>query len=232
MINVQHISKRFGDKQALRDISFSINKGEYVALLGVNGAGKTTLIRILSTLSKPTSGTVEVAGFSSKKNPQKVREQIGIVSHHTFLYDDLSAEENLRFYANMYGVPNPADRITELLKQVNLNSRRYDLVRTYSRGMQQRLALARALLHQPNLLLLDEPFSGLDVNASSMLTDLLKNFITAESTVLITTHDLKFALSMAHRVLVIQNGIIVLDGKSSELSEDQLKDFLAIEGAG
>ncbi len=231
MIRVEHVSKSFGDTQALRDISFHVYQGEYVALLGVNGAGKTTLIRILSTLTKPTSGHVELAGFSTKKKPMDVREQIGIVSHHTFLYEDLSAEENLKFYAKMYSFPQAEERIDLLLKQVNLNSRRYDLVRTFSRGMQQRLALARAILHQPKILLLDEPFAGLDVNASSMLSGLLDGFIEKDSTVLVTTHDINFALSMAHRILVIKNGLIVADKKSAELSVDEVKELLKLEGA-
>ena len=226
MISVKHVSKFFGDKQALRDISFNIQQGEYAALLGVNGAGKTTLIRILSTLAKPTSGQVEISGFSAKKNPQSVRQHIGIVSHYTFLYDDLSAEENLKFYAKMYFVENAEKRINHLLKQVNLSNRRYDLVRTFSRGMQQRLALARAILHQPKILLLDEPFTGLDVNASAMLSELLDNFIQKDSTVLITTHDIDFARSTASRILVIKNGIFIADGASTDMSSNQIKDFL------
>ena len=230
MIKVEHVSKSFGDTQALKDISFHVRQGEYVALLGVNGAGKTTLIRILSTLTKPTSGQVKLAGFSTKKEAMKVRDQIGIVSHFTFLYDDLSAEENLKFYAKMYSVSQAEERIDFLLKQVNLNSRRYDLVRTFSRGMQQRLALARAILQQPKILLLDEPFAGLDVNASSMLSGLLSNFIEKDSTVLVTTHDINFALSMAHRILVIKNGLIVADKKSADVTVDEVKELLKLEG--
>jgi heme exporter protein A len=229
MINVEHVSKYFGDKQALRDISFNIQQGDYVALIGINGAGKTTLIRILSTLTKATSGHVTINGISTKKDPQSVRKQIGIVSHYTFLYDELSAEENLKFYAKMYLVENARQRIDDLLDQVNLSSRRYDLVRTFSRGMQQRLALARAILHQPKILLLDEPFSGLDVNASEMLNGLLEHFIQKDSTVLITTHDINFARSTAHRILAIKDGIIVADAASAESSFERIKSILKTE---
>lgn len=229
MITVEHVSKHFGDKQALRDISFKIPQGNYVALLGINGAGKTTLIRILSTLAKATSGNVEINGHSTLKDPQTVRQHIGIVSHYTFLYDDLSAEENLKFYAKMYLVKNANQRINDLLEQVNLSKRRYDLVRTFSRGMQQRLALARAILHKPNILLLDEPFAGLDVNASEMLSGLLENFIHKDSTVLITTHDIAFAQSTAHRILAIKNGTIVADNASANMTLNQIKTILRNE---
>jgi len=229
MIKAQGISKSFGALQALRNLSFEIEKGEFVALLGVNGAGKTTLIRILSALTRPTRGEVFIAGYSFKKNPNKLRSHLGVVSHFTYLYPDLSASENLLFYGKMYGVPDLSNRIKELLERVDLYHRRHDLVRTFSRGMQQRLSLARAILHSPDILLLDEPFTGLDVNATDLLTKLLRNFIGKEVTVLLTTHQIDFALSHAHRVLILRNGVIHKDAPASEMTREQIAQELLPE---
>ena len=226
MIRVENVSKSFGGKHALRGVDFRIAEGEYVALLGVNGAGKTTLIKILATLSRPTSGQIAIAGDSLQERPARVRRLIGVMSHQTFLYGDLSADENLRFYARMYGVSDADRRIDELLHQVNLHTRRYDLVRTFSRGMQQRLSLARALLHRPKILLLDEPFAGLDINAAAMLSELLQKSIAEDSTVLITTHDIRFALDRARRILLIKDGRITADEPSSSLSFQGIAELL------
>jgi len=227
MINVKNISKSFASKHALQDITFQIQRGQFVTLLGANGAGKTTLTRILATLTRPTRGTARIAGHAIDKEPIAVRRQIGVMSHFSFLYGDLSAEENLHFYGKMYAVQNLQNRIDELLRQVNLHTRRYDLVRTFSRGMQQRLSLARAILHHPNILLLDEPFAGLDVNAHKMLNDLLHNFIAHDSTVLLTTHDIDYAVKNSHRLIIIKGGIVVADDSTASITTDHIKNILA-----
>ena len=227
MIKVRNISKSFASNQALQDVTFQIQKGQFVTLLGVNGAGKTTLTRILATLTRPTKGTAQIAGHWIDKEPIAVRRQIGVMSHFSFLYGDLSAEENLHFYGKMYAVQNLQNRIDELLHQVNLHTRRYDLVRTFSRGMQQRLSLARAIIHRPNILLLDEPFAGLDVNAHKMLNDLLHNFIAHDSTVLLTTHDIDYAVKNSHRLIIIKDGRVIADEPTASITTNHIKNLLA-----
>ena len=226
MILVENISKTFGAVRVLHNINFHIKKGEFVTLLGVNGAGKTTLIRILATLARATHGTARIAGYSLKKEKNDIRQQIGVMSHSTFLYGDLSAEENLRFYSKMYSVPDYEQRINELLQHVNLASRRYDLVRTFSRGMQQRLSLARAILHNPQILLLDEPFAGLDVTATKILTELLHEYVKNGITILLTTHDIHYALNNAQRVIVINQGQVAKDVFTTNILPDQITHIL------
>ncbi len=226
MITVSGLQKFFGPVQALRRIDFEIEAGEFTALLGVNGAGKTTLIRILSTLTKPSAGEVIIAGLDVRKDPNRIREQIGVMSHSTFLYGDLSAEENLHFYGKMFGIAQLNRRIDELLERVNLDTRRHDLVRTFSRGMQQRLSLARAILHRPEILLLDEPFTGLDVNAAALVTELLQQFIAEGITVLLTTHDIDYALQHAQRVLVIKQGLIAAATAAQQITREQISRLL------
>jgi heme exporter protein A len=231
MITVSGLEKSFGSVRALRGINFRIEQGEYAALLGINGAGKTTLIRILATLSRPTSGAAVLAGVALDKEPNRIREQIGVMSHSTFLYGDLSAEENLRFYGKMYGVSRLSARIDELLQRVGLDDRRHDLVRTFSRGMQQRLSLARAILHHPKILLLDEPFTGLDIHAAALVTELLQQFISEGITVLLTTHDIDYALEHARRVLIIKKGLLASDAATDQLSRKQVSELLENKSA-
>jgi heme exporter protein A len=173
MIELRKLTKSFGSKYALRGVSLRVMPGESLVIFGPNGAGKSTLIRILSSLSRPTSGTVHIGGFDLATHADGIRRHLGVVSHAPLLYDSLTAEENLRFFAGLYGMSGPEPRITALLGQVGLTTRRGDLVRTFSRGMVQRLAIARALLHDPQVLLLDEPDTGLDPQAAEMLHDLL-----------------------------------------------------------
>ena len=175
MIETKKLVKRFGLKTILRGVDFSVEPGEFVALLGPNGAGKTTFLRILATLSRPSLGSVKVAGYSLPNESAQVRARLGVVSHMPLLYPDLTAEENLEFYARMYGISNFGPRITEVLGMVGLENRRKDLVRTFSRGMQQRLAIGRAVIHDPEVMLFDEPYTGLDQDASEMLDEVLRS---------------------------------------------------------
>jgi heme exporter protein A len=165
MIVVHHLYKRFGPKIVLKDLDFEVGEGEFVALLGPNGAGKTTFLRILASLSRPSMGEVQIGGYHLPGQAAAVRQRLGVVSHLPLLYGDLSAEENLRFYGRLYAVHGLDARIRETLDMVGLYSRRRDAVRTFSRGMQQRLSIGRAVLHDPDLLLLDEPHTGLDQEA-------------------------------------------------------------------
>ena len=208
LIEVSKLVKRFGPKVVLRNLEFSVAQGEFVALLGPNGAGKTTFLRILSSLSGPTMGRVRVAGYDLPRQAAAVRQRLGVVSHMPLLYGDLTADENLRFYGRMYGVLALQNRITEVLELVGLISRRRDLVRTFSRGMQQRLAIGRAIIHDPEVLLLDEPHTGLDQDACEMLDAVLKQVASRGRTVVMTSHDLSRVEDMASRFDVLTRGNI------------------------
>ena len=168
MIEVKKLVKRFGMKAVLRGLDFNVQNGEFVALLGPNGAGKTTFLRILASLSRPSLGQVKVAGFALPAQSAAVRQRLGVVSHMPLLYGDLTAEENLQFYGRMYNIPALNERISEVLDLVGLALRRRDMVRTFSRGMQQRLAIGRAVLHDPDVMFFDEPYTGLDQDASEI----------------------------------------------------------------
>ena len=196
-----------------------------MALLGPNGAGKTTFLRILASLSRPSFGLVKVAGYSLPNESAQVRAKLGVVTHLPLLYPDLTAEENLQFYASMYGITNYQLRITEVLKLIGLESRRKDLVRTFSRGMQQRLSIGRAILHEPEIILFDEPYTGLDQDASAMLDDLLRSIASDGQTVVMTSHDLIRAESLATRFDVLSRGTITASVKQDELQKDSLINF-------
>jgi len=208
MIEVRGLVKSFGSKVALEGVDLDVAEGEFLTLVGPNGAGKTTLIRILATLTRPTRGSVRVAGYDLTREGTEVRRRIGLASHQTLLYGDLSAEENLRFYGRMYDVPDLEEGITALLQRVDLDHRRHDLVRTFSRGMQQRLSLARALLHDPAILLLDEPYTGLDQHAAEVLREVLVTLGGQSRTVLMTTHNLERGLELCDRAAILVNGRI------------------------
>lgn len=225
MIIVKKLVKRFGLKTVLRGVDFEVQPGEFVALLGPNGAGKTTFLRILASLSRPSLGEVNIAGFKLPEESAQVRARLGVVSHLPLLYGDLTAEENLRFYARMYGITNYQLRITEVLEMVGLESRRRDLVRTYSRGMQQRLAIGRAVLHDPEIMLFDEPYTGLDQDASSMLDVVLKTVAAQGRTVVMTSHDLVRAEELATRFDILSRGVIAASATQKQLKKSNLLSF-------
>jgi heme exporter protein A len=217
VIEVHGLVKTFGLRPVLRGVELKVEPGEFLALLGPNGAGKTTLLRILATLSRPTLGRVQIAGLDLPAHAGSVRCILGVVSHLPLLYGDLTAEENLRFYARMYGLPDAGSRSTSVLEQVGLARRRRDLVRTFSRGMQQRLAIARAILHDPEVVLFDEPFTGLDQEAAEMLEGVLREVAAKGRTVLMTTHDLPRALAAAGRVAILSRGVIAFDSPAAQI---------------
>jgi len=210
-VSTHRLSKTFGAQYALRNVDLEVQAGEFVAIFGPNGAGKTTLIRILSTLTKATSGEVVIEGHPLNKDSGKIRCKIGVIGHQTFLYENLTAEENLKFYARLYRVKKANDRITQLLRDVGLETRRKDQVRTFSRGMQQRLSIARSLLHDPSLLLLDEPYTGLDQHASKMLTSWLTRLRERRQTTLMVTHDLERGVDLADRIAILVRGKVVFN---------------------
>jgi len=236
MIEVTHLVKRFGPKVVLKNLDFHASQGEFVALLGPNGAGKTTFLRILSSLSRQTLGDVTIAGYSLPHQAAAVRRQLGVVSHLPLLYGDLSAEENLTFYGRMYGVPALGQRITEVLDLVGLAARRRDLVRTFSRGMQQRLAIGRAIMHDPEVLLLDEPHTGLDQDACEMLDTVLRQVAARHRTVVMTSHDLIRVADLASRFDVLSRGAIRSSIPRQDFPQDGLlayyRQALAASGPG
>lgn len=213
MIVVRALTKVYGINPVLRGLDLSVARGEFVTLLGPNGSGKSTLLRILGALSHPTGGTVRIGGWELPREADFVRRQMGIVSHLPLLYDTLTAEENLRFFARLYDLPveQRAERIQAVLRRVGLWRRARDVVRTYSRGMVQRLAIARAILHDPAVLLLDEPYTGLDQDAAALLDDLLREVAIGGRTVLMTTHDLRRGHALADRVAILSRGKIAFD---------------------
>lgn len=225
MIEVRNLVKRFGSKTVLRGLNFAVQPGEFVALLGPNGSGKTTFLRILASLSQPTLGEVRVAGYRLPGQSAAVRRRLGVVSHLPLLYGDLTAEENLRFYGRLYGVPQLPGRITEVLVMTGLEPRRRDLVRTFSRGMQQRLAIGRAILHDPEVMLFDEPYTGLDQDASLMLDELLRAVAAQGRTIVMTSHDLARAEELATRFDVLSRGSIAASASRRQVSKHNLLTF-------
>lgn len=205
----QRVSKVFGQRKALDRVSFKLPEGAFLSIFGPNGAGKSTLLRVLSTLARPTDGTVHVAGIDAKEHPDQVREHIGLISHQSMLYGDLTAMENLMFAARMYGVRDPETRVRALLKSVELDHRRFDLVRTFSRGMTQRLSIARALLHDPSVVFLDEPYAGLDPHAADIFDGLIERMREGRTFVMVS-HDLQKGFDAATHVLVLAKGRTVL----------------------
>ncbi len=225
MIELRKLTKAFGSKTALRGIDLRVAPGESLVIFGPNGAGKTTLIRILANLSRPTSGKVLIGGLDLAAHADGIRRYLGVVSHAPLLYDSLTAEENLRFFARLYDLADPQARIAEMLALVGLTGRRHDLVRTFSRGMVQRLAIARALLHDPQVLLLDEPDTGLDPQAAEMLHGLLVQLSRAAAsspdamrTIVTVTHSIERGLAIADRSVILAGGQIVFEGSTAGMT--------------
>lgn len=208
MIKIEGLVKNFGANTVLRGINLHVQAGDFVSLVGSNGAGKTTLLRIVATLLKPTNGQVLIGGWSLPENADKVRRYIGLVSHHALLYGDLTAAENLAFYARLYQLDRREERVSDALKTVGLAARQRDPVRTFSRGMIQRLTIARATLHEPDVLLLDEPYTGLDQDATKLLDDLLQRESEKGRTIFLITHDLARGLNLCHRIAILDRGKI------------------------
>lgn len=222
-IRAAKLTKAFGHQVALRGVDLAVADGEFLALFGPNGAGKTTLMRIIASLTRPSAGVVEVQGQDLSKAATSVRRHIGLISHNPLLYGDLTPDENLRFFARMYDIPQATSRIDVLLEQVGLTNRRHDPVRTFSRGMVQRLAIARAILHDPTIMLLDEPYTGLDLQAADMLRSFLQDLATSGRTVILTTHSLEQGLEMCTRAAVLHKGRVAWQGDRAGLDLEKMK---------
>lgn len=208
LIHVQGLYKRYATKPILKGVNLAIGEGEVVALLGANGAGKSTLLRIVAGLMKADRGEIVLGGVSMQKAGTELRRYVGLVSHAPLLYEHLSGLENLTFFAGLYDLQNSRTRIEAVLQAVDLWRRRNDLVRTYSRGMQQRLAIARAILHDPPILLLDEPDTGLDLPSARMLQTMLDHLSDQRRAILFSTHNLERASTWANSVAVLTGGTI------------------------
>ena len=223
-IQAAGLRKTLNDRPVLNGIDLSIAAGQYVAVLGINGAGKTTLLKILATLTSPTAGQLKVFGFAVPKYSSAARRWLGLIGHQSMLYRDLTARENLELFAKLYGVHDPAARAEELLRIVGLTARADDPVKVFSRGMTQRVSIARALVHEPDLLLADEPFAGLDVPGAAAVERLLGDLHRAGKTIVLVNHDVSQSLRLAERVIVLSDGRISRDCPSDTL---EAADILA-----
>jgi heme ABC exporter ATP-binding subunit CcmA len=225
IIEAKELVKKFGFRTVLRKVDLSLKKGDFLALFGHNGAGKTTLIRILCSLMRPTSGEVRVAGFDPLHEREALCKTIGVISHQSFLYKNLSASENLRFYGRMYDVPDLKNRIEALLEQVGLMEYRDDPVQNFSRGMQQRLSVARAIIHDPLILFLDEPYTGLDQHGAEDLRSLLKDFKNQDKTILMTSHDIDRGLELCNESAILKSGRLVFKEKMTTILKNDFKQI-------
>jgi heme exporter protein A len=224
-IEVTGLTKSYGTHVALRGVDLKVRPGERVALFGPNGAGKTTIIKIISTIVKPTAGKILVEGFDLKEKAEEARRRIGLVSHSTFLYGHLSIYENLDFYARIYDISDRKSRIGEVVADVEMTQRMHDRVDSLSRGMQQRVSIARAILHKPTLMLLDEPETGLDQRSSSIVWSALSGTDSVKRTMIVITHSLERGLELSDRVIILVRGRIAFDGPTSGLDLDSLRDL-------
>jgi heme exporter protein A len=222
MIEARALAKYFGRFTALLDLSLSIGRGEFVSLFGRNGAGKTTFLRIVAGLSRPSSGSVRIL-TPEPQPPPAARGLMGYLSHNTALYLDLTALENLHFYAELHGLRARQADLEMEIGRVGLAGREREPVRNYSRGMQQRLAIARAFLHDPEILLLDEPFTGLDQAGTEFLKTYLVGARERGKTCVMAIHDVPLGYELADRLVVVERGVVALDAARSSLTPDEFQ---------
>ena len=214
-LEARGLSKYFGEVAALSGVTLRVARGEPLLVYGPNGAGKTTLLRIFALLSTPTEGEVLLGGERIDRNPVRSRRKIGFVSHATYLYSDLTVCENLRLQGRLFGVTGLEARVSEVLDLFALRERRAERVRSLSRGLQQRVTLARALLHDPEVLLLDEPFTGLDAESAARLEALLREVAEQDKAVVFSTHSFAQGAAIAHRSVVLERGRVRYDGPAA-----------------
>jgi heme exporter protein A len=206
VVEARDVSRHYGRRRALSHVTVSVRAGEIVGLLGPNGAGKSTLLGILATLSQPNSGEVRYGSKTARELGDALRSRIGVLGHDLFLYGDLTAQENLEFFARLYGLPDVAGRVAAALSYGRLEPRAHDRASAFSRGLRQRLALERALIHEPRLVLLDEPFTGLDDESAALLVERLNGLRAAGAIVVMATHDFETADGLLTRALCLTNG--------------------------
>jgi len=224
VLSCENVAKRFGRTTALRSVTLSVQEGEFVAVFGHNGAGKSTLLNIVATLIRSYEGTVSLFGGDLAKANEETRRSLGFMSHDSFLYADLTAYENLVFYARLYGIRDPSGAVRAMLGRVDLAHKAQSIVRELSRGMKQRLSLGRAFLHSPKLLLLDEPYTGLDETACVNLNNMLSEFTAGGGTVMLTTHDIDRGFRVANRILVLNQGRVVMESRTAEIGLEEFRE--------
>lgn len=227
MIKIEGLVKNYGVNPVLRGVNLRVRPGEFVTLVGPNGAGKTTLLRIVATLISPTAGKVTIGGWPLNSHAANVRHHIGLVSHQPLLYGDLTAAENLEFFARLYQLDSREERINQALQTVGLAARQRDPVRSFSRGMVQRLTLARATLHEPDILLFDEPYTGLDQDATHLLDSLLSEEAQRGRTILMITHDLARGVNLCHRIAILNRGKIAVQLDRERMTPGEFLDIYA-----
>lgn len=223
-IEVKGLTKSFGVHSVLRGLDFRVEVGEAAVIFGPNGAGKTTLIKILATIMNPSSGDISFGGLSLKDNAEEIRRQVGVVTHQPFLYGDLSVNENLTFFSRMYDVPQAKERIREVVALVGMSRRLHDRVRELSHGMKQRIAIARAILHRPSIMLLDEPETGLDQQAVASFWQTMRCDGEIKRTVVLTTHNLERGLELGDHLVILAKGKIAYQESASALDLGSLKE--------
>ncbi|MBI2162431.1 MAG: heme ABC exporter ATP-binding protein CcmA [Candidatus Rokubacteria bacterium] len=222
LVRVSGLRKAFGGHRVLDGVTLEVRPGEAVALLGANGAGKTTLLRILATLARPTRGTAWVAGHDCARDPERVRPHIGLVAHGSYVYEDLTALENLRFWTGLAGLRVPRQELGAALAAVELERFAGERVRTFSAGMKRRLSLARFVLARPRVLLLDEPFAGLDQRAKKWLEEHLQSFKAGGGALVMATHSFGRELAVADRIVILAGGGIALDTPRGSRDADEI----------
>lgn len=228
VLSVCSVSRAFVTRSVLRGVDLAIPIGQAVCLCGINGAGKSTLLRIVAGLLRPDAGTVTVNGYDVYRRPEEARRRLGMISHASMVYPELTVQENLAFAARLYGVADRAERIEELLADTALMPYRHDRAGILSRGLLQRLAIARAVVHRPVVLLADEPFTGLDSDSSERLLAICERFVREGGTILMTAHDLRLGLRCCGRVAVLDKGVLVLDAMRETIDCDRFaNDYLS-----
>ena len=221
-IEAKGLEKSFGERRALSGVDLKVAGGECLVIFGPNGAGKTTLLKVLSTLMKPSSGKVLLEGIDINVEPVRVRRRLSVVSHETFLYDNLTLYENLKFYGKMYAVPELEQRIREVTEWVQMESRLHDRVGTLSRGLQQRASFARAVLHQPSILFLDEPDIGLDPRAGFIVDEVIAGSGPGRRTVVMTTHNLDRGMELGSSIIILHRSRVVYRAAGDELKRENI----------
>lgn len=224
-VEARGLTKQFGRTVALKTLGLQVRHGERLAVFGPNGSGKTTLIKVLGGLLRPSGGTVRIAGLDPWRDGPGARRLLGVVTHHPLLYEDLTAEENLLFFGRMFGLERLEQAVSEALRRVGLENRRRDKVRALSRGMQQRLAIARATLHRPAVLLLDEPDTGLDRESSAKLGEMLGATGGTDGAMVIATHNIRLGLGLCSRFAILAGGRITYLGSRAEVDEKGLEEL-------
>jgi len=224
------LSKSFGQLRVIQNLNITINKGDIYVLFGSNGAGKTTLVRLLSGLLHADSGDIQLFGMKPEDNKMKIKRRMGFMSHNPYLYDDLTALENLIFFGRLYSVENEEEKALKMLKMVGLKHRAHDQVGPFSRGMKQRLALARCLLHDPDLIFLDEPYSGLDMDVQVVLNELIMKMNQEGKTFFIITHDIEKGFDISRRSGILSRGSIVHEETGCDVKSFLVKYKKILQG--